>query len=125
MFTCDSWDQTFHISVINLSPSNFNPATLSEETQLSSRCPNGVKHSLTDAERTQNVCVKHREDQTKLIVFFTPPPNQQCQSSFESSNPESLETCQGDLLSCIEKATDKEGVASQRGLLFPLCGCGG
>lgn len=42
----------------------------------------------------------------------------------ESWDPESLETCQGDLLSCIEKTVDKESVVSQEGLLSMLCGCG-
>lgn len=52
------------------------------------------------------------------------PLRWQCESSLESSDPESLETCQGDLLSCIEKTADKESVESQRGQLFLLCGCG-
>lgn len=45
-----------------------------------------------------------------IVVFFT---WEQCRSSRESSDPESLETCQGDLLSCIEKPADKESGESQ------------
>lgn len=43
----------------------------------------------------------------------------------DSSHPESSETCQGDLLSCIEKLPDKERAASQTGSLLLLCGWGG
>lgn len=57
-------------------------------------------------------------------AYTTVFSSRQCQSLPKLSDPESLETCQGDLLSCIEMTADKASAESQRGRLLLLGGCG-
>lgn len=84
--------------------------------KMCQRCKTQFDGCWKSSKRTHEAS---RGDQTKPSFLYN-----KMRSWSESWDLESLETCQGDLLSCIEKTVDKESVVSQEGLLSMLCGCG-